>query len=124
MTFVSDPDYPDPKQWPDGLATPMIHYSMEVSGIGAHMMHVNRYGESYYFRDIGVPLSKTRCSFNVKAKDLRAMLDWADAHPSGLGDVLFLELRQDDTGKSIQKPPSGTKTLFDFWEEENDTDNE
>lgn len=112
------PEYPAPKEWPDGLKTPMIHYSMEVPGIGAHMMHVNRYGESYWFRDVGVPLSKTRCSFNVKAEDLRALLDWADQHPTGLGDVLYLELKQDDREQNVQAPKPGNKTLFDFWGEE------
>ena len=101
---------------PDGYTIYKIAHTM-----GGRMapLAVTRYGSRYYLRDIGPSEEESRCSFSIKADELRAALDQADAEPGSFGDVVWL-------GIGCQggvRPGEGTPMAED-WDEEDDEEDE
>lgn len=101
---------------PDGYTIYKIAHTM-----GGRMapLAVTRYGSRYYLRELGPSEEESRCSFNIKAAELRAALDQADADPGTFGDVVWI-------GIGCQggvKPKEGTD-LAEEWDEEEDEDEE
>lgn len=88
---------------------PKIAYTM---GGEMHELCVNRYGKRYFFRDRNV-LSKTRCSFSIKVEDLKKILQQADDNPAEVGDVMWMEMTQDDTQIKHKTENIGTLDMFD-----------
>ena len=78
-----------PINFPDGYTVYKATHSM---GGATYPLGVVRYGCRYYLRDLGPSEERSRCSFTIRADDLRAALDQADAEPGTFGDMIWLTI--------------------------------
>lgn len=74
---------------PDGYVIAKVTHSM---GGATYPLGVTRYGSRYYLRDLGPSEERSRCSFTIRADDLRRVLDQADAEPGTFGDMAWLTI--------------------------------
>ena len=102
---------------PDGFVIYKISHTM---GGRTAPLAVTRYGQRYYFRDLGPSEEESRCSFSIKADELRAALDQADDDPGVFGDVVWM-------GIGCQggvRPKDGTPMAEDWDDDEEDDEDE